>query len=44
MGNIMDANFWRKWQVLGYIKSTLLFTTEANTAQAELMSVLGTRE
>lgn len=43
MGN-MDANFWRKGQVLGYIKSTLLFTTGGNIAQRELMSMLGTRE
>ena len=43
MGN-MDANFWRQGQVLGYIKSTLLFTTWGNIAQRELMSMSGTRE
>lgn len=43
MGN-MDANFWRKEQVLGYMKSTLLFTTGGNTAQRELMTMFATRE
>lgn len=43
MGNV-DTNFWRKGQVLGYIKSMLVFTTGGNTEQRELMSMLGTRE
>lgn len=43
MGN-KDANFWRKEQVLSYMKSTLLFTTRGNTAQRELMSMFATRE